>query len=40
MTPLDLERDIIVRLKKGDQRAMAPIFKLYHKAFAILPGNW
>jgi RNA polymerase sigma-19 factor, ECF subfamily len=32
MTPLDSERDIIVRLKKGDQKAMAPIFKLYHKS--------
>ncbi len=32
MTPLDAERDIIVRLKKGDQRAMAPLFKLYHKS--------
>jgi RNA polymerase sigma-70 factor (ECF subfamily) len=32
MTPLDAERDIIVRLKKGDQKAMAPIFKLYHKS--------
>jgi RNA polymerase sigma-70 factor (family 1) len=32
MTPLDSERDIIVRLKNGDQKAMAPIFKLYHKS--------
>jgi RNA polymerase sigma-70 factor (family 1) len=32
MTPLNTERDIIVRLKRGDQRAMAPIFRLYHKS--------
>jgi len=32
MTPLDRDRDIIMRLKKGDQRAMAPLFKLYHKS--------
>lgn len=33
MTPLDYsERDIIRRLREGDQRAMAPIFKLYHKS--------
>lgn len=32
MTPLDSEKDIILRLKKGDERAMGPIFKLYHKS--------
>jgi len=32
MIQLDSERDIIVRLKKGDQRAMTPIFRLYHKS--------
>src|SRR5712675_2347515 len=31
MSP-DSEREIIIRFKKGDQRAMAPIFKLYHKS--------
>ncbi len=28
----DSEREIIERLRKGDQRAMAPIFKLYNKS--------
>lgn len=32
MISADSEREIIVRLKKGDHRAMAPIFKLYHKS--------
>ena len=28
----DSEREIIERLKKGDERAMAPLFKLYNKS--------
>lgn len=28
----DSEREIINRLKNGDERAMAPLFKLYHKS--------
>jgi RNA polymerase sigma-70 factor (ECF subfamily) len=32
MTPLDTEKDIIQRLKVSDEKAMAPIFKLFHKS--------
>src|ERR1700704_5280439 len=28
----DSEKEIIERLKKGDERAMAPLFKLYNKS--------
>lgn len=33
MTTQESEKDIIDRLKIGDKRAMAPLFKLYHKSF-------
>lgn len=29
----NFESDIILRLKKGDPRVMAPLFKMYHKSF-------
>ncbi len=32
MIPLEVEMDIILRLKKGDEKAMAYIFKMYHKS--------
>jgi len=32
MVAPDSERDLIERLKKGDERVMAPIFKLYNKS--------
>lgn len=32
MIPLDSEKDIITRLKRGDHKAMAVLFKQYHKS--------
>ncbi|MEI9809083.1 MAG: RNA polymerase sigma-70 factor [Bacteroidota bacterium] len=34
MTPQELEKEIITLLKKGNERAMAPIFKLYHRSLS------